>query len=89
MVKCKICLDIEGREKLLVSKLDSFIKHFNVSKCNKVRLGVVLGQSFICPSNVNVENEKLHVSKGHDIIVVQITNGDKAKKKKKKTYNLL
>jgi hypothetical protein len=31
-----------------------------------------------------VKNEKLHASRGHDTIVVQIVNGDKAKKKKKK-----
>jgi hypothetical protein len=30
-----------------------------------------------------VKNEKLHASIGHDTVVVQIANGDKAKKKKK------
>jgi hypothetical protein len=45
-------------------------------------------QSFFFPFNARVENEKLHASRGHDTIVVQIANGDKAKKKKN-TYNLL
>jgi hypothetical protein len=27
MVKCKICINIEGREKLLVSKMNSLVKH--------------------------------------------------------------
>jgi hypothetical protein len=30
-----------------------------------------------------MKNEKLHASKGRDIIIVQVANGDKAKKKKK------
>jgi hypothetical protein len=30
-----------------------------------------------------MKNEKLHASKGCDIVVVQIANGDKANKKKK------
>ncbi len=88
MVKCKICPDIKGREKLLVPKLDSLIKHSKVRKCNKARLRVILRQSFLCPSNVHVKNEKLHASKGRDTIVVQVANGDKTKKKNN-TYNLL
>jgi len=82
MVRCKICPDIEGKEKLLVPKLDSLIKHSRVRKCNKARLGVILGQSFFCPSNVHVKNEKLHASRGRDTIVVQIANGNKVGKKK-------
>jgi hypothetical protein len=37
MVRCKICFNIEGREKLLVPKLDSLIKHFGLKKCSKAR----------------------------------------------------
>jgi hypothetical protein len=77
MVRCKIYLDIEGKEKLLVPKLDSFIKHFGVKTCSKVRPGVILRQYIFCPSNVHVKNEKLHASKGCDIVVVQFSNGDK------------
>ncbi len=58
------------REKLLVPKLDSFIKHFRLKKCTNVRLGVILGQYFLCPSNAHMKNEKLQAFKGCDTIVV-------------------
>lgn len=78
MVKCKICFDIEGREKLLVPKLNSLIKNSRVRKCSKARNtpGVILRQSCFCPFNVHVKNEKLHASRGCDIDV-QVANGDK------------
>jgi hypothetical protein len=54
MVRCKIYFDIERREKLLIPKLDSFIKHSKMKKRNKVRLGIILKQYFFGPSNVHV-----------------------------------
>ena len=27
LIRCKICIDVEGRKKLLLPKIDSFIKH--------------------------------------------------------------
>ncbi len=77
MVKCKIRFGNKGKEKLLVPKLDSFIKHFRVKKCNKAKPGVILRQYFFFPSNAHMKNEKLHASKRHDIVVVQVANGDK------------
>jgi hypothetical protein len=53
MGKCKIYFDIEGREKLLIPKLNSLIKHFRMRKCSKARPGVILRQSFFCPSNAH------------------------------------
>jgi hypothetical protein len=40
MVRCKICPDIERREKLLVLKLNPLIKHSKMRKCNNARLGL-------------------------------------------------
>jgi hypothetical protein len=57
MVKCKICSDIEGREKFIVPKLDSFIKHFGMKKCSKAKLKVFLGQYFSCPFNSHLKNK--------------------------------
>jgi len=48
MVRCKVCSTIEGREKLLVPKLDSLVKHFWVKKCTVAKLGFVLGQFYSC-----------------------------------------
>jgi hypothetical protein len=36
MVRCKIYNDIKGKDKLLVSKLDSLIKHFGLRTCTLV-----------------------------------------------------
>jgi len=63
MVKCNICIDIEGKEKLLVPKLDS-IKHFGLRKCIKVWPIIVVGELYICPTNALVQNKKLYASRG-------------------------
>jgi hypothetical protein len=49
-------------------------------KCNKGKPKLVVGHFFLY--YYHVRNEKLHTSNGHDIIVVQVANGDKVKKKK-------
>jgi hypothetical protein len=59
MVKCQVCSKVEGRDKLLVPKLDSLIKHSRMQKCTIVKPRVTIGQYSICPSNSHVKNEKL------------------------------
>jgi hypothetical protein len=66
MVICKICTNIEGKEKLLVLKLDSLVKHFGLRKCIKARPEIVVGELYICPINVHVQNKKLYASRGQD-----------------------
>ncbi len=83
MVKCKICTNIEGREKLIVPKLNSLIKHYGLKKCIKARPRIIIGKLYICPTNVHVQNEKLYASKGWDNVVIQVANGDKVERKKK------
>jgi len=82
MVKCRVCFKVEGRDKLLVPKLDSLIKHSRMRKCIIAKPKVVMGQYFICPTNSHVKNEKLFVARGLDTVVVQLENGGKAKRKK-------
>jgi hypothetical protein len=83
MVKCKICTNIKGREKLLVPKLNSLIKHSSLRKCIKVRPRIIIGKLYICPINVHVQNKKLYASKGWDNVVIEVANGDKVERKKK------
>jgi len=45
MVKSKVYSIVEGREKLLVPKLDSLVKHYGLNKCIVAKLGFVVGQS--------------------------------------------
>jgi hypothetical protein len=68
MVRCKVCSTIEGREKLLVPKLDSLVKHFWVKKCMVAKLGFVVGQFYSCPTNTHMKNEKL-VATRHDTVL--------------------
>jgi hypothetical protein len=69
MVKCTICNAIEGKEKLLVSKLDSLIKHLGQRKCVKAKPRVKIGEYYLNPTNQYVKNENLYASPGHDSIV--------------------
>jgi hypothetical protein len=83
MVKCWVCYKIEGRDKLLVLKLDFFIKHLGMRKCTIARPKIIVGQYFICPTNSHVKNDKLSIAKGLDIVDVQLENGGKVERKKK------
>ncbi len=83
MFKCKICTNIEGREKLLVPKLNSVTKHFGLKKCIKARPRIIIGKLYIFLTNVHVKNKKLYAYKRWDNVVIQVTNGDKAERKKK------
>lgn len=82
MVQCKACSDIEGREKKLVFKLDSFIKHLELKKCQAARPKMKTKDYFVCPHNFHVQNEKLYGSKGYvNTIAIQVANGSKIEKK--------
>jgi len=75
MVRCKVCSTIEGREKFLVPKLDSLVKHFGLKKYTFAKLGFAVGQFYSCPTNTHIKNEKLVASKGRDIILAYLHNG--------------
>jgi hypothetical protein len=43
MVKCNVYSIVEGREKLIVPKLVSFVKHYGLKKCIIARPSFVVG----------------------------------------------
>jgi len=47
MVCCKICSEIDGREKLMVPKFDNLEKHVGWQKCKAAHLGCAMGQYFM------------------------------------------
>jgi hypothetical protein len=47
MVQCKIYSQIEGREKMLVLKLDSLIKQSTFRKCLLARPRITVGEYFV------------------------------------------
>ena len=57
-VHCKICFDVEGRDKLLVPKLDSLYKHCSRRKAKTSFGKVVAGKHYFLSNNVHVRNEK-------------------------------
>jgi hypothetical protein len=81
IVRCKVCSKIEGENKLLVPKFDSFIKHSSLKKCIVVKPRMVVGAYYVNPNNARVKNEKLYISIRHD---TSTSKARKAKKKKKK-----
>jgi hypothetical protein len=80
MVRCKVCSNIEGIDKLLVPKLDSFIKHSNLGKCNVARPGMVIGAYYLKPNNAHVKNEKTYASIWCDMIINLVEKVGKVEK---------
>jgi len=72
MVKCKVCFVVEGKEKLLMPKLDSLVKHLEVKKCIVVKLKVVIKQQYVCKTNAHVKNEHLFSFTWHDKALAQL-----------------
>ncbi len=54
MVKCRICSQVEGENIFFILKLDSLLKHIGLKNYGQSRLGVVVGDYFVNPSNVHV-----------------------------------
>ncbi len=83
MVCCQVCTKIEGKEKLLVSKLDSLIKHFSKKKVKKPILGHVMGEYYLKPRFYPCEDqEDLYNMIGKDNIIKQMHHGIKLRRKK-------
>jgi len=69
MMRCKVCSKIQGIDKLLVPKLDFFIKHSSLKKCNVARLGMVISAYYVNPKNAHVKNKKIYASIWCDMII--------------------
>ncbi len=59
MVHYCVCTKIEGKEKLLVSNLDSLNKHYNKKKVKKPMHGHVVAEYYLNPNFTHVKNEKI------------------------------
>jgi hypothetical protein len=56
MVICKIHFIVEGKEKLLVPKLDFLIKHSRMWKCLVIRPRVHVEKYIFCLTNAQVKS---------------------------------
>lgn len=53
-----------GRDKLLIPKLVSLIKHLNLLKCNVAKHGMAIGANYVNLNNAHKKNEKLYALQG-------------------------
>ena len=85
-VRCKICSDVEGRDKLLVPKVDSLYKHCGRRKAKTSFGKVVAGEHYFLSNNVYVWNEKFFFArsgKAGDSVVQQVAQGGAREQKQK------
>ncbi len=66
---CKICTQIESKDKLLVPNLDSQWKHVGCCKALVAMLRVKVGDHYFLKTNYHATNEKLYFSKGSKIVL--------------------
>ena len=85
-VRCKICSDVEGREKLLVPKLDSLWKHCGRRKAITSFGKVKAGQHYFLTNNAHAKNEKIYfarLGKARDTVFQQVAMGTVKERKRK------
>lgn len=71
-VRCKICSDVDGKDKLLVLKLDSLWKHVGRRKAMTSSGKVKVGEYYFLSNNAHVKNENFFFArsrKGGETIV--------------------
>jgi hypothetical protein len=73
MMKCTICTNIEGRDELLMPKLNS-IKHSTLNKCVITILGIVVKEYYANPINVHVKNQRLYCFTKHECVAIMLVN---------------
>jgi hypothetical protein len=74
-VRCKICTDVEGREKLLVPKIDSLMKHAGRRRATADMGKIKRGEYFYLGNNQHVKNERVYFAKGGETIVTKVLAG--------------
>jgi hypothetical protein len=74
-VRCKVCTNVEGCEKLLVPKIDSLMKHVGRKKATVDMGKMKRGEHFYLGNNQHVKNERVFFAKGGQTIVTNVLAG--------------
>jgi hypothetical protein len=74
-VCCRICTDVEGREKLLVPKIDSLMKYGGKRRATADMGKIKCGKYFYLRNNQHVKNERVYFAKGGETIVTKVLAG--------------
>lgn len=92
-VKCTMCSKVEGRDKLLVAKIDNLWKHARRKKAEKEmflgRRKVKKGEYYFISDNAHVKNEHTYFAFGKDSILQQVIASISIEKKKLVQFTLL
>jgi hypothetical protein len=70
-VKCRICSNVEGREKLLVPKIDGLWKHAGRRRALANFGNVRKGDFYFLSTNQHVKNENIYFARGGSATVLQ------------------
>jgi hypothetical protein len=82
-VKCKVCSEVEGREKLLAPKIDSLWKHAGRRRALTSIGTVKKGDHYFLTTNQHVRNERVYFSRIGDTIAQRVAQGAVQEKKHK------
>jgi hypothetical protein len=80
-VRCKICSEVEGREKLLAPKINGLWKHAGRRRALANFGGVKKGEHYFLGTNQHVQNERRYFAQVGDTIAVQVAQGAVKEKK--------
>jgi hypothetical protein len=74
-VRCKVCSEVEGREKLLAPKIDSLWKHAGWRRALTSISTVKQGDHYFLTTNQHVRNERVYFSRVRDTIAQRVAQG--------------
>ncbi len=75
---CKICIDVEHKEKLLVQKLDGVHKHNGKKKCKRVKPRQIIGEYYNSFDTQHAKNSHIYFTTRLVYVLDQVVNAKKA-----------
>jgi hypothetical protein len=79
-VRCKFCIDVEYREKLLVLKLDGLHKHSGRRKCKCAKLGQIVGEYYTNFNTQHTKNSRVYCTTRPNSVLDQKVKVERVKK---------
>ena len=85
-VRCKVCSDVEGREKLLKPKIDGLWKHAGRRRATTSFGKIKAGEYYFLSKNAHIKNERLYFAKlgrAGQTVLEQVAEGTTRERKRK------
>jgi hypothetical protein len=82
-VRCRFCSEVEGREKLLVPKIDGLWKYAEHRRALITFGSVKKGEHYFLATNQHVKNERRYFARVGDPIALQVARGAVKERKRK------